>query len=67
MRERAIPSSFLSTLSTAPEQPPQVMVTLKVYLCSAIFQVLCCSFVRFVSQGCVAVAEQKERAEVGDL
>lgn len=28
------PSSFLSTLSTAPEHPPHDMVTLKTYLCS---------------------------------
>lgn len=30
-----VPSSFLSTRSTAPEQPPQDMVTLNRYLCSA--------------------------------
>ena len=30
-----VPSSFFSTRSTAPEQPPQDMLTLKTYLCSA--------------------------------
>ena len=30
-----IPSSFLRTRSTAPEQPPQLMLTLNSYVCVA--------------------------------
>jgi hypothetical protein len=31
----SLPSSFFSTLSTAPEQPLQDMLTLNLYVCSA--------------------------------
>lgn len=33
-RAACLPSSFFSTRSTAPEQPPQVMVTLNLYMWS---------------------------------
>lgn len=38
----SIPSSFLRTRSIAPEQPPQDMETLNLYLCSAMVCVCVC-------------------------
>jgi len=38
-----IPSSFPRTLFTAPEQPPQDMLTLNLYVWSAIFASFCIS------------------------
>lgn len=32
--KQLLPGNFFSTRSTAPEQPPQLMVTVNMYLCS---------------------------------
>lgn len=50
----SIPSSFLRTRSIAPEQPPQDMETLNLYLCSAMVCVLGVCV-------CVCVEGERER------
>lgn len=59
------PSSFLSTLSMAPEQPPQLMVTLNSYVCvSDIVSVVCGLWLQVFAGG--ANGRQIGTRHVGD-